>query len=165
MPLAPTRRVSISLHGEGAQTNFPLVDYSKEVKQLQVKLAGLTREELQRALGVKPMDKSSQHRGVSKKKGKWEAKVMLNRKWAYRGEGQKGPCTCAAAWAHCWYMACGLVAPVAKLMQVLPWHAADCQQELACCHAAAAVASSHLAGSGLSAASSVAQQPPDLADA
>lgn len=23
-------------------------------------------------------------RGVSKKKGRWEAKVMLNRKWAYR---------------------------------------------------------------------------------
>lgn len=23
-------------------------------------------------------------RGVSKKKGKWEAKVMVNRKWAYR---------------------------------------------------------------------------------
>lgn len=23
-------------------------------------------------------------RGVSRKKGKWEAKVMVNRKWAYR---------------------------------------------------------------------------------
>jgi hypothetical protein len=85
-PADAPRRVSISLHGEGGQTNFPLSDYTKEVKQLQVKLAGLTREELQRALGVKPMDKSSQYRGVSKKKGKWEAKVMLNRKWAYRGE-------------------------------------------------------------------------------
>lgn len=43
------------------------------------------REELQRSLGVKPMEKSSRFRGVSRKKGKWEAKVMLNRKWAYRG--------------------------------------------------------------------------------
>jgi hypothetical protein len=24
------------------------------------------------------------YRGVSKKKGRWEAKVMVNRKWAYR---------------------------------------------------------------------------------
>jgi hypothetical protein len=54
------------------------------VNSLQERLSGLTREELQRALGVKPMDKSSKYRGVSKKKGKWEAKVMLNRKWAYR---------------------------------------------------------------------------------
>lgn len=30
------------------------------------------------------MDKSSKYRGVSKKKGKWEAKVMVNRRWAYR---------------------------------------------------------------------------------
>lgn len=30
------------------------------------------------------MDKSSRFRGVSKKKGKWEAKVMLNSKWVYR---------------------------------------------------------------------------------
>ncbi|CAD7696688.1 unnamed protein product [Ostreobium quekettii] len=45
---------------------------------------GMSREELQRALGVKPMNKSSRFRGVSKKKGKWEAKVMVNRKWAYR---------------------------------------------------------------------------------
>lgn len=51
---------------------------------MQQKLSGLTREELQRALGVKPMDKSSTYRGVSKKKGRWEAKVMLNKKWAYR---------------------------------------------------------------------------------
>lgn len=46
--------------------------------------SGLDRESLQRALGVKPMDKSSRFRGVSKKKGKWEAKVMVNRRWAYR---------------------------------------------------------------------------------
>ena len=26
----------------------------------------------------------ARYRGVSKKKGKWEAKVMVNRKWAYR---------------------------------------------------------------------------------
>lgn len=51
---------------------------------LQQKLSGLSREELQRALGVKPMDKSSAYRGVSRRKGRWEAKVLLNRKWAYR---------------------------------------------------------------------------------
>ena len=60
------------------------LQYKHEVGSLQSKLSGLTREELQRALGVKPMDKSSKYRGVSKKKGRWEAKVMLNRKWAYR---------------------------------------------------------------------------------
>ncbi|KAF6254448.1 hypothetical protein COO60DRAFT_1751228 [Scenedesmus sp. NREL 46B-D3] len=77
-------KVSISLHGAAAQTNFPIDQYKHEVGSLQQKLSGLTREELQRALGVKPMDKSSTFRGVSKKKGRWEAKVMLNRKWAYR---------------------------------------------------------------------------------
>eukprot|EP00775_Hariotina_reticulata_P004771 gene4771-5021_t len=77
-------KVSISLHGAGAQTNFPIDQYKHEVGSLQQKLSGLTREQLQRALGVKPMDKSSKYRGVSKKKGRWEAKVMLNRKWAYR---------------------------------------------------------------------------------
>lgn len=35
------------------------VQYKHEVGSLQQKLSGLTREELQRALGVKPMDKSS----------------------------------------------------------------------------------------------------------
>ncbi|KAK9866688.1 hypothetical protein WJX84_001715 [Apatococcus fuscideae] len=74
-------RVSISLHGDAAQTNFPVEQYSGEMQQ---QFAGMGREELQRALGVKPMDKSSRFRGVSKKKGKWEAKVMVNRKWAYR---------------------------------------------------------------------------------
>ncbi|KAK9909362.1 hypothetical protein WJX75_001049 [Coccomyxa subellipsoidea] len=74
-------RVSISLHGPHAQTNYPAVEYEgQDCGEFQ----GLAREELQRALGVKPMDKSSQYRGVSKKKGKWEAKVMVNRKWAYR---------------------------------------------------------------------------------
>ena len=55
------------------------------VISLQQDLSRVSREDLQRSLGVRPMDKSSRFRGVSKKKGKWEAKVMLNRKWAYRG--------------------------------------------------------------------------------
>jgi hypothetical protein len=59
-------------------TVLPLALYPKDY-------TSLSREDLQRSLGVKPMDKSSQYRGVSRKKGKWEAKVMLNRKWAYRG--------------------------------------------------------------------------------
>lgn len=74
-------RVSIALHGSSAQTNFPHTDYSPD--ELAV-FRGLDRENLQRALGVKPMDKSSRYRGVSRKKGKWEAKVMVNRRWAYR---------------------------------------------------------------------------------
>jgi hypothetical protein len=74
-------RVSIALHGQTGQTNFPISEYSPlELEQYR----GLDREDLQRALGVKPMDKSSQYRGVSRKKGKWEAKVMVNRRWAYR---------------------------------------------------------------------------------
>lgn len=74
-------RVSISIHGPAAQTNFSIAEYSAdEVEQFK----NLGREELQKALGVKPMDKSSRFRGVSKKKGKWEAKVMLNSKWVYR---------------------------------------------------------------------------------
>jgi hypothetical protein len=36
-----------------------VLQYKHEVGSLQQKLSGLTREELQRALGVKPMDKSS----------------------------------------------------------------------------------------------------------
>jgi hypothetical protein len=36
-----------------------ILQYKHEVGALQQKLSGLTREELQRALGVKPMDKSS----------------------------------------------------------------------------------------------------------
>jgi len=51
--------------------------YAHEVPALQQKLSGLSREELQRALGVKPMDRSSKYRGVSKKKGRWEAKVCV----------------------------------------------------------------------------------------
>ena len=49
-------RVSISLHGPHAQTNYPVAEYEgQECGEFQ----GLAREELQRALGVKPMDKSS----------------------------------------------------------------------------------------------------------
>lgn len=74
-------KVSLALHGPHAQTNFPAAGYAAaELAPYQ----GLGREELQRALGVKPMDKSSRFRGVSRKKGKWEAKVMVNRRWAYR---------------------------------------------------------------------------------
>lgn len=74
-------RVSLALHGSQAQTNFPGTVYAEEEL---APYRGLDREDLQRALGVKPMDKSSRFRGVSKKKGKWEAKVMVNRRWAYR---------------------------------------------------------------------------------
>lgn len=74
-------RVSLALHGTQAQTNFAACDYAEEEIS---PFRGLDRENLQRALGVKPMDKSSKYRGVSKKKGKWEAKVMVNRRWAYR---------------------------------------------------------------------------------
>ncbi len=50
-------RVSISLHGPHAQTNYPVSGYEgQDCGEFQ----GLAREELQRALGVKPMDKSSQ---------------------------------------------------------------------------------------------------------
>ena len=74
-------RVALALHGHDAQTNFPPEAYTGDDPAAY---AGLGREALQRALGVKPMDKSSRYRGVSRKKGKWEAKVMVNRRWAYR---------------------------------------------------------------------------------
>eukprot|EP00873_Tetraselmis_striata_P014322 jgi/Tetstr1/434586/TSEL_023677.t1 len=74
-------RVCLSLHGPSSQINFPIEDY-KDLPA--VDLQHLSREDLQRSLGVKPMEKSSQYRGVSRKKDKWEAKVMLHRKWAYR---------------------------------------------------------------------------------
>lgn len=54
-------RVSISLHGSSAQTNFAAEDYSGEMQQ---QFSGMGREELQRALGVKPMDKSSRYVSV-----------------------------------------------------------------------------------------------------
>ena len=66
-------RVAVSLNGPGATTNFPA---SRYMKSGPAEFIGLGREDLQRALGVKPMDKSSRFRGVSRKKGKWEAKVL-----------------------------------------------------------------------------------------
>lgn len=51
-------RVSISLHGEAAQTNFPQGQYQGQDCR---EYSGLDREDLQRALGVKPMDKSSKY--------------------------------------------------------------------------------------------------------
>jgi hypothetical protein len=60
------------------------------VPALQQRLSGLSREELQRALGVKPMDRSSKYRGVGKKRGRWEAKVGLA--LAGRGVRQAQPC-------------------------------------------------------------------------
>ena len=66
-------RVAVSLNGAGATTNFPA---SRYMKSGPAEFNGLGREDLQRALGVKPMDKSSRFRGVSRKKGKWEAKVL-----------------------------------------------------------------------------------------
>jgi hypothetical protein len=65
----------------------PAPQYANEVPALQQRLSGLSREELQRALGVKPMDRSSKYRGVSKKKGRWEAKVRGRRARAGRGLG------------------------------------------------------------------------------
>mmetsp|Transcript_5700 Transcript_5700/g.16280 ORF Transcript_5700/g.16280 Transcript_5700/m.16280 type:complete len:1043 (+) Transcript_5700:218-3346(+) len=73
-------RVSLA-QSAGAATNFPASSYSEEDIQ---HLASLDRAGLQLALGVKPMQKSSRFRGVSRKKLKWEAKVMVQRKWAYR---------------------------------------------------------------------------------
>lgn len=49
-------RVALSLHGSAAGTNFPASDYAHENIGMY---SGLSREELQRALGVQPMDKSS----------------------------------------------------------------------------------------------------------
>ena len=74
-------RVCLSLNGKNASLNFPASSY---LNTPPMDLSRVSREDLQRSLGVKPMDKSSRFRGVSKKKEKWEAKVMLNRKWAYR---------------------------------------------------------------------------------
>ena len=49
-------RVALSLHGPGAQINYLANEYTSAAEEFE----GLSREELQRALGVKPMDKSSQ---------------------------------------------------------------------------------------------------------
>ena len=51
-------RVSISLHGPAAQTNFAMHEYQMDNP---AEYSGLDREDLQRALGVKPMDKSSKY--------------------------------------------------------------------------------------------------------
>lgn len=55
-------RVALSLHGPSAQTNFPGSDYANENVGMY---SGLSREELQRALGVQPMDKSSRQAALS----------------------------------------------------------------------------------------------------
>lgn len=49
-------RVALSVHGESAQINYTPESYHEGSKEFE----GMSREELQRALGVKPMDKSSQ---------------------------------------------------------------------------------------------------------
>lgn len=73
-------RVSLALNNLTA-TNFPASSYNEaDIARLR----RLDRASLQQALGVKPMQKSSKFRGVSRKKNKWEAKVMVQRKWAYR---------------------------------------------------------------------------------
>lgn len=78
--------VSLSLHKDKANTNFPLADYNtgKDAEQVK-KLSGLSREDLQKALGVKPIRKTSRFNGVSKKRGKWVAKVMIDKKLVYHG--------------------------------------------------------------------------------
>ena len=79
--------VSLSLHREKANTNFPLSDYtSGDYAQRASKLCGLSREDLQRSLGVKPIHKTSRYNGVSKKRGKWVAKVMIDKKLVFHGE-------------------------------------------------------------------------------
>ena len=50
-------RVALSIHGRDAQVNYDGIKYDADTDDL----LGLSREELQRALGVKPMDKSSQY--------------------------------------------------------------------------------------------------------
>ena len=47
--------VALAMHGSNAQTNFDAEGYNGRIEELR----NLGREELQRALGVKPMDKSS----------------------------------------------------------------------------------------------------------
>eukprot|EP00951_Prasinocladus_malaysianus_P037363 scaffold400751_cov42-Prasinocladus_malaysianus.AAC.1 len=76
--------VSLSLHKDKANTNFPETDYrTGEFAERASKLIGMSREELQRSLGVKPIRKTSRFNGVSKKRGKWVAKVMIDKKLVY----------------------------------------------------------------------------------
>lgn len=74
-------RVVLAVHGPGAHTNFPSSQYCRQDIR---RLSNLGRAALQSALGIKPMTKSSRFRGVSKKKAKWEARVMVGRRWAFR---------------------------------------------------------------------------------
>ena len=53
--------MSLALHGDNAQTNFAASNYGA---QEVAAYSGLDREDLQRALGVKPMDKSSRWGGA-----------------------------------------------------------------------------------------------------
>uniref|UniRef100_A0A061QWI6 Ap2-like protein n=1 Tax=Tetraselmis sp. GSL018 TaxID=582737 RepID=A0A061QWI6_9CHLO len=76
--------VSLSLHGDKANTNFPRSDYTEgKYAERASKLNGLSREDLQKSLGVKPIHKTSRYNGVSKKRGKWVAKVMIDKKLVY----------------------------------------------------------------------------------
>eukprot|EP00884_Botryococcus_braunii_P012054 jgi/Botrbrau1/2084/Bobra.0047s0045.1 len=83
-------RVSLILFEENGTLNFP---EEKEARRLEARqsddkrpplLPTSTRAEVQAHLGVTTMNKSSDFRGVSRKKHKWEAKVMVNRRWVYR---------------------------------------------------------------------------------
>ncbi len=44
----------------------------------------MSRHGLTQMLPMRLPTLACRYRGVSKKKGKWEAKVMVNRRWAYR---------------------------------------------------------------------------------
>lgn len=48
-------RVALSLHGKEAQVNYDPLQYGGQGSEFE----GMSREQVQRALGVKPMDKSS----------------------------------------------------------------------------------------------------------
>lgn len=79
--------VSVSLHRDKANTNFLMTEYrSGKFAERASKLCGLSRDELQRALGVKPIHKTSRYNGVSKKRGKWVAKVMIDKKLVFHGK-------------------------------------------------------------------------------
>ncbi len=55
----------------------------QEAPALRQRLGELSKEELQRALGVKPQERSSRFKGVARRKGMWAAKVRR----AWEGEG------------------------------------------------------------------------------
>lgn len=81
-------RVSISLHGEAAQTNFPAGQYQGQDTR---EYSGLDREDLQRALGVKPMDKSSKSGFLSSCSDLFFAPFLT-------------PCTCAQILCPSWLL-------------------------------------------------------------